>query len=202
MELRITVPCCASCGLPLPNFAESGNLCLECVRTPPPYSGARSFGYYSAEMRQLIHALKFDGRMNLAALLGTLVSTAFFDSWKRDDFDFITAIPLHPKRRRERGFNQSELLARALERETGIPRVRVLRRVAPTRPQVGLSNAQRRENTRNAFRCVRPARITGRRILLIDDVMTTGATASSAAQALQTAGAKKVSVLTAARATR
>jgi ComF family protein len=211
LELRIGSPFCPSCGTPLPGFAAVGageaettnNLCLECIRQMPPYSGARAFGYYSMEMRQLIHELKFAGRQSLAKLVAPLLARVFVDSWRREDFDFITAVPLHPSRRRERGFNQSELLARALAHKVALPEVdNVLRRTTATRPQVGLSDAQRQENVRNAFRCAHPEMVAGKRILLVDDVMTTGATVACASQVLLAAGAEKVSVLTATRAIR
>lgn len=151
-------------------------------------------------MRRLIWGLKFDGRRNLADLLGPLLADVFFEFWDRGDFDFIVAVPLHPKRRRERGFNQSELLARALAHHIAIPPLRALLRIRSTRPQVGLTDLQRRENVRKAFRCSAHGQIAKRRILLIDDVMTTGATVISAAETLLEAGAGSVSVLTAARA--
>ena len=203
LELRIVGPSCPSCGMPLPGLAPgSTSICLDCLQKVPPYVGARSFGYYSMEMRQLIHELKFNGRRNLAELAAPLLARTLLDSWRREDFDFITAVPLHPARRRDRGFNQSELLARSLASVVGIPEVNTLRRVTNTRPQIGLSDTQRQENVRNAFRCAHPEKVTGKRILLIDDVMTTGATVMWASQALLDAGAEKVAVMTAARALR
>jgi len=203
LDMRIDGARCPSCGVPLPGFASgSGNLCLDCIRRPPIYSGARSFGYYSAELRRVIHELKFEGRRPLAGLLAPVMADVFFESWQREDFDLLTTVPLHYRRRRERGFNQAELLARALARIIGLPEFRTLRRKAATPSQVGLSDAQRRENVRNAFICTHAGRVAGKRVLLIDDVMTTGATVSSAAGALIGAGAEKVSVLTVARAMR
>jgi ComF family protein len=203
LNLRIDEARCPSCGVPLPGFAAgSASLCLECVRRPPPYSGAWSFGYYSTEMRQMVHELKFEGRRPLVKLIAPLMAEAFSRFWQREDFDFITAVPLHHRRMRERGFNQAELLGRELARIIGLPELRTLRRTAATQSQVGLSDSQRLENVRNAFKCTNTGRVAGKRILLIDDVMTTGATVSSATEALIKAGAEKVSVLTAARATR
>jgi len=203
LSLRIEGARCPSCGAPLPGFADaSGSLCLECVRRPPPYSGARSFGYYSTEMRQVIHELKFGGRRPLVKLLAPLMAEVFFQSWRREDFDLITSVPLHSARRRERGFNQAELLGRELARVVGLPEMRTARRATATQSQVGLSDAQRLENVRNAFSCTHTGRVAGKKVLLVDDVMTTGATVASTAGALIDAGAEKVSVLTAARATR
>ena len=203
LDLRIEGARCPSCGIPLPGFADdSENLCLECVRLPPPYSGARSFGYYSTDLRLAIHEFKFKGCQRLAQLLAPLLADVFWISWRREDFDFLTDVPLHPARRRERGFNQAELLSRALARMVGLPEFRTLRRTALTQLQVGLSDVQRLENVRNVFRCSHIDLVAGKRILLIDDVMTTGATAASASQTLIEAGAEKVSVLTVARVTR
>ena len=203
LELHIIDPICPFCGLPLHGLAPgSTSICLECMQKTPPYSGARSFGYYSMEIRQLIHELKFNGRRNLVELMAPLLARTLFDSWRREDFDFITAVPLHPTRWRMRGFNQAELMARSLASMVGIPEIKALRRVTDTRPQIGLSDTQRQENVCNAFRCAHPEKVTGKRILLIDDVMTTGATAAWASQALLDVGAEKVAVLTAARAIR
>ncbi len=166
----------------------------------PPYAGARSFGYYTAELSGLIQGLKFRGRKNLVKLLVPLLTQAFRDSWRREDFDLIVPVPLHIKRKRDRGYNQSELLARSLARQIAIPCGRALIRARSTVPQIGLTDLQRLENVRKAFRCANPQQINERRILLIDDVMTTGATAASASSTLLEAGARRVSVLTVARA--
>ncbi len=201
LELKIGPPRCSSCGLPFQNFQESSEyLCGNCLLQTPPYSGARSFGYYTAELSSLVRGLKFQGRRNLVGLLGPLLARTFFDNWERGEFDLLVPVPLHPKRKRERGYNQSELLARSLALQLAVPYDCLLVRTRSTLPQVGLSDAQRQENVKNAFRCRTPERISKCRILLIDDVMTTGATVSSAAQALLDAGAFRVSVLTVARA--
>jgi ComF family protein len=166
----------------------------------PPYSGARSFGYYAAELSGLIQGFKFQGRKNLVRLFVPLLARAFWDSWQREDFDLVVPVPLHIKRKRDRGYNQSELLARSLAGQLGIFCSRALIRSRSTLPQIGLTDSQRLENVRKAFRCVNPQQIYKRCILLIDDVMTTGATAASASGALLEAGASRVSVLTVARA--
>ena len=201
LTLKIVPPRCVSCGLPLRNFEDSSeHLCGDCIQQMPPYAGARSFGYYTAELSRLIQGLKFQDRRNLVKLFVPLLAGAFFDSWRREDFDLIVPVPLHVKRKRERGYNQSELLARLLARQIAIPCSRALIRVRLTLPQVGLTDSQRLENVRKAFRCTKPQQISERRILLIDDVMTTGATATSASRTLLEGGARRISVLTVARA--
>lgn len=201
--LKIKPPRCPSCGLPFRSFQDtSEHLCGNCILHAPPYSGARSFGYYSAELSRTIQGFKFQGKKNFIGLLAPLLEGTFLESWTRADFDLLMPVPLHPKRRRERGYNQSEILARSLARRLALPWSPALARVRPTAPQVGLTDAQRQENVRGAFHCRRPEQVSKRRILLIDDVMTTGATVASAAKALLDAGALRVSVLTVARAAR
>jgi ComF family protein len=185
----------------MPNFeTDSVSLCGTCILNPPVFAGARSFGYYDGELAGLIQGLKFHNRKNLVEILGPMLVEIFNATWKPEAFDLLVAVPLHSERRRSRGYNQSELLARFLSRRTGIPFERhALIRRRPTLPQVGLSDSQRRNNVRNAFRCADEQGTAGRRILLIDDVLTTGATAGSAARALINGGAQRVSVLTVAR---
>jgi ComF family protein len=203
LALKIAPPRCASCGLPLQNFEDNqDHLCGDCILEMPPYAGARSFGYYSAELSKIIQELKFHGRRNLAGLLGPLLTAVFFESWNREQIDLVVPVPLHPKRKRERGFNQSELLARLVARQIAVLHIAALTRVRPTLPQVGLTDSERKENVRRAFSCPRPQLISKKRVLLIDDVMTTGATVASASRALLDSGALSVSVLTVARAGR
>lgn len=114
----------------------------------------------------------------------------------------MVPVPLHWRRQWHRGFNQSELLARAIARRSGIPAVNALRRVRATETQAGLSNTRRRANVRAVFRPQRGAGLQGKRVLLIDDVMTTGSTAAACALTLKRAGAKKVVLLTVARVDR
>jgi ComF family protein len=189
--------------LPLNNFEKTADyLCGKCIKHLPPYAGARAFGHYTAELSRLVQELKFHGRRTLVGLLAPLLAATFFEFWARNDFDLIIPVPLHSKRKRDRGYNQSELLARALAARIAISfSGKTLVRSRSTLPQVGLSDSQRFENVRKAFCCVDPAQVKDKRVLLIDDVMTTGATVSSAAQTLLDAGCFRVSVLTVARAT-
>jgi ComF family protein len=175
-------------------------LCGKCIILPPAYSGARSFGYYTAELRSLVQGLKFDGKKNLVGLISPLLAETFADSWNREEFDLVVPVPLHPKRIRQRGFNQAALLAGDLAAQMALPcSGSALIRVRHTAPQVGLSDIRRQENVRKAFQCAAKGRIAGQRVLLVDDVMTTGATVESAAQALLEGGAFRVSVITFAR---
>jgi ComF family protein len=202
LQLRITGAKCPSCGIPYQSFdEEDAHLCGRCTLNLPPYSGARAFGYYSSELSRIVRAFKFDGRRDLVPLLASLLASAFLEFWLPEDVDLIVPVPLHSKRKKERGYNQAALLARSLARLLGKScGERVLARRRPTLPQVGLSDADRVRNVQAAFACLRPALVRARRVLLIDDVMTTGSTVASAAEALLGAGATRVCVLTVARA--
>ena len=201
LGLRITPPWCPSCGMPYQqSVGTDTHLCGDCILRPPDFAGARSFGLYTAEMRGVIQALKFHGRRNLALLLAPLMALTCAETWRPGEIHMIVPIPLHPRRQRVRGYNQAALLGKQVGKILGVPcGVRTLARVRHTSPQVGLSTHARLANLRHAFHCPLPVSVNGLSLLLVDDVMTTGATAGSAARALRQAGAARVSVLTAAR---
>jgi ComF family protein len=203
LQLRISNPLCPSCGIPYPGLEDepaAPHLCGKCTLSLPPFSGARAFGCYGSVLSRIIQALKFDGRKDLAVLLAPLLASVFLEVWSPAEFDLIVPVPLHPRRERERGYNQAALLAARLGRLVGIPCTPALRRCRNTPPQVGLSDTHRAHNVKHAFGCARPVWVRDRRILLVDDVMTTGSTIASACEALLDAGAKRVSALTLARA--
>ena len=193
---------CSRCGLPfeanLP--ASGGHLCGLCRLAPPAFDVARSFGAYEGDLRRLIHLLKYDGMRPLAKALAAKMAPV---APRVGTVELVVPVPLHRSRRWSREFNQAELLARELSRLVGIPcRPGGLRRVRSTPPQAGLSHRQRRENVRGAFAAADAACIKGRRVLLVDDVMTTGATLDACARVLKAAGARYVGSLTLARAKR
>ena len=176
---------------------DSEGRCMLCRRGARGFDEAFCYGAYEGTLRELIHLFKYSGMRRLARPLGDLLSNAL----PRDrQFDAVTPVPLHWRRWWQRGFNQSELLGKVIARRRGIPLIRVLRRGFATRAQAGLTHAQRRENVAAAFRARRS--VAGLRILLIDDVMTTGATAGACARALKKAGARSVSLLALARVER
>jgi ComF family protein len=147
----------------------------------------------------LIHLFKYDGMQPLAEPLGRMLASAL----PRDQaFDAIVPMPLHWRRRWSRGFNQSALLAQFLSKRLDAPVVNALTRRKATQPQAGLTNAQRRDNVAHAFRAARGRSVKDLRVLLVDDVLTTGATVSAAAHVLKRGGARRVTVLTVARADR
>ena len=223
--LRICPTCCASfeawrgplctrCGLPFPSpraLDSTPPECGACRQDEPAFDGARSFGLYTGKVRQAVLLLKYAGGERLGARLGELLALPWDSLPRLGEFDspLIVPVPLHRSRRRERGFNQSDLLAaglvRALRRQNGAKAPQVakacLRRRLATPPQTGLSVAARRENLRGAFEVLKPQAVRGRAFVLTDDVMTTGATLAACAQALKRAGAAQVLGLTLARAT-
>lgn len=190
---------CVSCRTPFQNRypLDDQGRCALCRAGLRGFDSACCFGAYEGALRRLIHLLKYGGMRPLAGRLGDFLMAALP---REQRFDAIVPLPLHWRRRWRRGFNQSELLAREVGRRTGIPVRRLARRVRSTPPQAGLGNAARRRNMAGAFRA--RAAASGLRILLVDDVMTTGATGSACALALKRAGARSVTLLTLARVDR
>jgi ComF family protein len=187
-------PLCVSCGDALPSWrvaAAADGRCVRCRRGESLVTVGRSVGPYDGILRDIIHALKYDGRRSLAPTLASLM--------RQHGAEVLTGaaaavpVPLHPRRERERGFNQADDLAQGL----GLPVLRALRRVRSTKPQVELPAAQRHRNVKDAF--APTSHITGQIVVLVDDVTTTGATLSACARVLRDAGAAEVRALTAAR---
>lgn len=191
---------CAACRTPFlnPRPLDESGLCYLCRRQVNRFDAAYSFGTYDAELRELIRIFKYRGVVSLSAPLGRLLVRALPPE---ERFDAAVPVPLHWWRRWRRGFNQAEELVKELGRHTGIPVLRALRRTRPTPPQAARTQSARRKNMAGAFRACRGG-IAGKSLLLVDDVFTTGATASACAAALKDAGARRVSVLTVARADR
>jgi ComF family protein len=192
---------CAQCRTPFQNEfpLDENGLCPLCRLGLRGFDAAYSFGAYDSTLRKLIHLFKYGRIKTLARPLGDHLALAIP---REQRFDMIVPMPLHWRRRWQRGFNQSALLAGEIARRCSIPVVPAVRRVRATRSQAGLSNHERRKNVSQAFAVRRKRLVEGRRVLLIDDVMTTGATASACARALRDAGAKYVALLTLARVDR
>ena len=193
---------CVSCRTPFQNGfpLDSEGRCGLCRSGLRGFDAAYCFGSYEGTLRELIHLYKYAGIRTLSQPLGDLLGRALPIE---EHFDAVTAVPLHWRKQWHRGFNQSELLARAMARRRGVPVVRALRRARSTAAQAGLSNSDRRRNVSAAFRAVGGVqKLAGKRVLLIDDVMTTGSTAAACARALKQAGVAKVVLLTVARVDR
>ena len=208
---RLAPPWCHVCGLALGQFAtghapalgvEAAHLrCGPCRSQPPAFTYARSAARYEDPLREALRAFKFAGRRALAAPLADLIIEMGPSCLAVAAPDLLVPVPLHPRRERERGFNQALLLARRLSRGWNVPvRADVLTRAAATRPQTDLTAAERRANVRHAFALRRPDLVTGRHVVVVDDILTTGSTASACALRLRAAGAAVVGVITVARA--
>jgi ComF family protein len=193
-------PFCDRCGLPFEYEQATDGTCAACLAHPPAFSRARAVLRYDDASKRLILRFKNADRIHAAPALARWLARAGGDLVKGTDL--IVPVPLHWRRLLRRRYNQSALLAKALARHAALPwSPDALSRLRPTQSQGGLSARQRRDNVRGAF-AVGPRRkalVAGRRILLIDDVLTTGATLDAAAKALLRAGAAEVSALAIAR---
>ncbi|MBM4125122.1 MAG: ComF family protein [Nitrospira sp.] len=197
----LTGPVCPRCGRPFASpvtLTHSPHyLCSACHRRRPAYTMARSLYPYAPPLKDAIRLFKYHGKVRLADALGDLMTTA----WPLlPEVDLMLPVPLHPARLREREFNQALLLADRLNRRLRIPlSFDNLVRLRLTEPQTDLSRAARLANLRQAFVVRRPGEVKHKRVLLIDDVMTTGTTVNECAKALRKAGAADVYVGTLAR---
>lgn len=214
MEIPIAgTAACARCGDPLPEPAagQEAALCRPCRSVPPDFERAVAYGPYESRMRAAIHALKYDRMYPAARRMGAMLAQAIARLAGEASHELLVVpVPLHRAKLAERGFNQARVLAahalRALRRShpdwklTLAPST--LMRLRPTSSQAGLTTIQRRRNVRGAFQVSDRAAVKGRHILLVDDILTTGATARAASTALKRAGAATVWVATLARAGR
>jgi ComF family protein len=186
------------CGVPLACGVEAP--CGRCRRGLTVFETGGSLGPYEGSLRTLLHALKYGRRPRLAGRLADALVASPVICGLFTPQTLLVPVPLHPRRQRERGFNQSEHIARALGRRTGLPVLaRTLVRRRDTPPQTGLTAAQRRQNVSGAFAARASSTLQGRTVILIDDVLTTGATVRACGAALLRAGAAAVRVLTVAR---
>ena len=191
---RLTPPVCAACGAPVPSEATAR--CAACREITVPFDYVRAAASYGGILRDAVHALKFGGRRSLARPLGDLIVEQCADVLAAPDV--FVPVPLARGRERERGFNQAALLAERLgERLSVRVRARWLVRLRATAAQSDLSAAERRANVANAFAAA-PA-VAGRDVVLVDDVITTGATVGECARALRASGARRVGVVAVAR---
>lgn len=196
----ITEPYCACCGLPFDFSIGENALCGECIQQRPSYSRARSAFKYDDSSSKLVTSLKFGDQLHLASIYGAWLAKAGQELIANSDF--IVPVPLHWKRFASRKYNQSALLAYALAKHTRLPVLPdALKRIKPTQPQTGLTRSAREKNVRAAFEAnaKHTDKIKCKSLLLIDDVMTTGATIEQCTKTLLKNNAAHVNVLTLAR---
>ena len=200
----ISIATCEICGEGLAGLGHTSELptCAACRETRPRFERACAYGPYDGELRELIHLLKYEQVVPAADVLGGMLTEAVGRLGIPPSVLMIP-VPLHSSKRRQRRFNQAELIARAALKHSAPMgaelATNLLVRQRATASQIGLTRPQRADNIRGAFRVEHPERIAGRDILLVDDVLTTGTTASECARVLRKAGAEKVWVATVAR---
>lgn len=195
---KISPPMCRICGDPFPDSAGPDRECGACIKTAPPFISARSAYIHDGAVQEAVHRFKYAGEVSLARPLGKLLTRFPVPLLPHK----VVPVPLHPKRLRERGFNQSLLLAREICGGLGLFLSKAgLERTRDTEKQTGLGADERKKNVAGAFRVRQPGSFKGMRVLLVDDVYTTGATIRECARALRKDGAE-VMALTLARAKR
>ena len=206
-DLRlVSHPLCSICGRPFLDTSGDDHRCGGCLTRTPRFSSARAWACYPREdiaddpLRQVVQKFKYGRKVSLGKPLGRLMAQGCQEYLSQRQVDLIIPVPLHPKRLRWRGFNQSVLLARQVSRAYGLPMDPfIVVRHKETSPQTQLSEEERRKNVRGAF-SLRSAALKGKGVLLVDDVYTSGATVNECSRVLKQGGAKEIHVLTLARA--
>lgn len=205
----IESPICTQCGMMFKSREGEDHICGECITVPKHFHMARAAGIYGSSLMAVIHSFKYKGKLQFARPLSLLLLNRFIDFWNLDEIDVVIPVPLHIRKMRSRGFNQSILLVK--------PWIKWLKAAGPdrkniridsnnlvrsqwTEPQFGLGKNKRLKNVKNAFKIKDASRFTDRNILLVDDVYTTGATVNECARILLKSGAGRIMVLTLARA--
>jgi ComF family protein len=195
----ITRPYCERLGIPFAYDPGPGILSMQAIADPPAYTRARAVARFDEVARALVHSFKYGDRLDLAPTLGNWMASAGRELLA--DADALVPVPLHWRRLWARRFNQSAALANVISQVSNVPVTTVLKRVKATRQQVGLTKTERAQNIQGAFRVPRALRgeTAGRRLVLVDDVLTSGATVDACAKALLAGGAAQVDVLVFAR---
>ena len=205
----IPSPICTCCGTPFKSRQDPNHLCGECIERPKKFRMARAAMVFDQQLMTVIHRFKYAAKTQLARPLGGMMLSGFIRHWEGEKVDLIFPVPLHPQKFRRRGFNQSYLLIRSWNAIADavpitlpeIPVVtNVLMRTQATVPQTGLGRRQRLKNVKGVFSLRFPEEVYGKKVLVVDDVYTTGATVNECARTLLKFGAERVDVLTLARA--
>lgn len=198
---RIKAPFCAKCSEPFHGAITEEFACANCSHRRLYFDAAVSAYRSRGIVRKLVLEFKYGRQLHLRHPVARWLAATLEDERTRGRrFDMIVPVPLHPAKQRERGFNQAELLAEILSRQISVPLRRALERIRYTTTQTAYDRAERMENLRDAFRLRKKMHVRDLRVLLIDDVLTTGSTLSECARVLKAAGAISVHAATAARA--
>ncbi len=198
----ITAPFCKCCGTPFDGEISASFECFNCRDQRLYFRFARAAVKMTPLVQKVVHHYKYNNALWFEPFLGDLFVRSAKPVLQSQNFDYLVPIPLHWRKRWQRAFNQSERLANVLSKATGIPvNNHLLRRVQPTPTQTRLTRAQRADNVKRAFGFRGKTRLSGERVVLIDDVLTTGSTASACAKVLMENGARIVDVWTVARGT-
>lgn len=196
----VTTPQCLCCGIPFASSAGGDHLCADCIASRPPFSRARAIGRFEATLLDAIHRFKYGHHMITGETLGRMMAEYRYPGLSPEQYEIVIPVPLHIQRLRERGFNQSLVLARNLaDRHSLQLDFTALKRHVRTAAQVELGRKEREKNVRGAFAVRYPERVAGKRVLLVDDVYTTGSTLRECARMLIGAGAEDVAAVTLAR---
>ncbi len=199
---KIQGPYCPRCGYPVKEKPKGNFLCRECPTTKVHYNTAQAvLSYSDKKVKALIHGLKYHYQTSLSGPLGTILTDGFNLHYSKSKYDAIVPVPLHKQRLREREFNQSTLLCKHLIDYTGIPlREDLIYRTRKTPPQSNLDPIRRRSNLIGAFDALSASSLENLSFLVVDDVYTTGSTVNEISAVLKKYGARRVDVLTLARA--
>ena len=199
----IKPPFCSACGTPFTSEEIQNHPCGGCMMRRKYFAMARALGAFEGSLQTAIHRWKYEGKTYLTPFFAEWMAEGLSRYWEPNFLDLLIPVPLHPQRLRERGFNQALLLAKELSRRTGIPYFKtILKKKKPTLPQVNLSGVEREKGLRGAFHVVEKEELSGKSVLLVDDVYTTGATVNECSKVLVKGGAGRVDVLTLAHALR
>jgi ComF family protein len=198
--VRISSPLCPVCGIPFISRVEKDHLCGNCLRKRPYFDALAAPFLYEGGIMDAIHQIKYNGRTYIAGSVGELAASLAKKRFGDTNGFLMMPVPLHPKRLKERGFNQSLVLVRAIAPSLEIEiDFLSLRRIKYTNPQTGLKQIERQRNVRGAFGLIGRPELKGKKVILVDDVATTGSTLNECAKVLKRAGCERVFCLVLAR---
>ena len=193
-------PLCPLCGSPYTDKTSESHLCQACLLSPPPFTAARFVASYEGVMQDALHRFKYGGDTHVGEALGEIMASFAWPLFEIRDYSMIIPVPLHVKKLRERGFNQALILSKVIAKHHRLKLDYLsLRRTKFTQPQTALGKKARQTNVIGVFDVAHPENLKGEKVILIDDVYTTGSTLMECARTLKKAGVATIAVLTMAR---